>query len=136
MRVYTYPTKQDWREILERPLPDFSSLEKKVKKILQKVKEKGDRALIKYTAKFDDIEVQHLQVSEAEIMESIELVPPDLKAAIQQAAANIETFHRFQLERAEWVVTMPGIMCSRISVRNSRRRPFVTVVRPTMSAIA
>src|SRR3984893_1747969 len=113
MRVYTYPTKQDWREILERPLPDFSSLEKKVKKILQKVKEKGDRALIKYTAKFDDIEVQHLQVSEAEIMESIELVPPDLKAAIQQAAANIETFHRFQLERAEWVVTMPGIMCSR-----------------------
>src|SRR2546421_1004795 len=113
MRVYTYPSKDDWKEILRRPLADTSSLEKKVKKILRKVKDKGDKALIKYTAKFDDIELQHLQVSEEEIKESAELLSPDLKAAIQQAATNIETFHRFQLQRTEWVVTMPGIMCSR-----------------------
>jgi histidinol dehydrogenase len=113
MKTYRYPAKEEWKEIIERPLADPSDIEKKVRKIVQKVKEKGDKAVIKYTARFDEVELGNIQVSAEETREGIELVPEELKTAIKQAAANIETFHRFQLQQSEWVVTMPGIMCSR-----------------------
>jgi histidinol dehydrogenase len=113
MKAYKYPAKEEWKEILERPPLDLPSIEKKVRKILEKVKTKGDRAIRKYTAKFDEVEIDGLQVTEEEIREAIQIVPEELKTAIRQAATNIETFHRFQLQQTEWVVTMPGIMCSR-----------------------
>jgi histidinol dehydrogenase len=113
MKTYSYPTKEEWKEVLERPQPDDSAIEKKVRKILQKVKDKGDKAVAKYTARFDEVEVENLQVTPEEIREGINLVSDELKAAIKQAASNIETFHRFQLQQSDWVVTMPGIMCSR-----------------------
>jgi histidinol dehydrogenase len=113
MRTYRYPAKEESKEALERPLADLSAIEEKVRKILEKVKEKGDKAVKKYTEKFDEVELESLQVTEEEIREAISIVPPELKTAIKQAAANIETFHRFQLQQADWVVTMPGVMCSR-----------------------
>ena len=113
MKTYRYPEIEEWKEIVERPLADPSAIEKKVRKIVQKVKEKGDKAVIKYTARFDEVELENIQVSAEEMREGIELVPEELKTAIKQAAANIETFHRFQLQQSDWVVTMPGIMCSR-----------------------
>jgi histidinol dehydrogenase len=113
MRTYRYPAREEWIEVLERPLADLSVIEEKVRKILAKVKEKGDRAVKKYTEKFDEVEVENVQATEDEIREAIAIVPEELKSAIRQAAANIETFHRFQLQQSEWVVTMPGVMCSR-----------------------
>src|SRR5215831_21095645 len=113
MRTYRYPAKEEWMEVLERPLADLSVIEEKVRKILEKVKEKGDKAVKKYTEKFDEVEMENAQVSDEEIRESISIVPEELKTAIKQAAANIETFHRFQLQQPDWVVTMPGVMCSR-----------------------
>jgi histidinol dehydrogenase len=113
MRTYRYPAKEEWREVLERPLADLSVVEEKVRKILEKVKEKGDKAVKKYTERFDEVDLENVQVTDEEIHESISIVPEELKAAIRQAGANIETFHRFQLQQADWVVTMPGVMCSR-----------------------
>ena len=113
MKTFRFPSKEEWKEIVERPVADLSAVEKKVRKILEKVKENGDKAVLKYTARYDEVELQAIQVSEEEMREAIELIPEELKTAIRQAAANIETFHRFQLQQTEWVVTMPGIMCSR-----------------------
>jgi len=113
MRTYRYPPKEEWMEVLKRPLADLSVVEEKVRKILEKVKEKGDKAVKKYTEKFDEVDLENVQVSEEEVREAIAIVPDELKTAIRQAATNIETFHRFQLQQTEWVVTMPGVMCSR-----------------------
>ena len=113
MKTFSYPEPQEWREIVIRPLADPSAIQKKVRKIVEKVKEKGDKAVAKYTAKFDEVELDSIQVTEEEIQEGVHLVAEELKTAIRQAAANIETFHRFQVQQTEWVVTMPGIMCSR-----------------------
>jgi len=113
MKTFRYPEEHEWKEIVERPLADPSAIQKKVRKILEKVKEKGDRAVAKYTARFDEVELDSIQVTDEEIKEGIDLVPDELKNAIRQAATNIETFHRFQLQQTDWVVTMPGIMCSR-----------------------
>jgi len=116
MQIIRYPERKDWDELLKRPSSDGSDLEKRVDKILKSVRKKGDKALNKLTKKFDGVELKNIQVSEQEIDEAVDGLPSELKDAIQLAAANIETFHRFQVQQPEWIVTMPGIMCSRKSI--------------------
>jgi histidinol dehydrogenase len=116
MQIIKYPEKEEWDQLLLRPVIDVSNLEKKVEKILKNVKKKGDSALLKYTKKFDGVELDNLIATEEEILEATEQLSSDLRQAIELAAANIETFHRFQIQGPEWIVTMPGIMCSRKSV--------------------
>jgi len=113
MQIIKYPDKKDWTELLRRPVTDSTVLERKVGKILNSVLRKGDKALRKYTKKFDGVLLDAIQVSEEEIREASDQVAGELKEAIQLAAANIETFHRVQVQEPEWIVTMPGIMCSR-----------------------
>jgi histidinol dehydrogenase len=115
MQIIRYPEKKDWDQLLKRPDVDISDLDKKVEKILKAVRKKGDKAVLKYTKKFDAAELEEMQVTEQEMTEATEQLPVELKNAIELAAANIETFHRFQVQEPEWIVTMPGIMCSRRS---------------------
>ncbi len=120
MQVYTYPGKKIWPEIIQRPVADNSSLEKTVKKILQKIKEKGDKAVNKYSKEFDGIKFKKLSVSEKEINAAGSLLSNDLKQAIQQAKKNIETFHASQKEEVKRIETMPGVVCWRQSVAIER----------------
>jgi histidinol dehydrogenase len=116
MQIIRYPDRKDWIELLKRPSIDASGLDEKVEKILRGVRKKGDKAIRKYTKKFDSIQLNDIRVTESEIAEGVDQVAPELKEAIQLAASNIETFHRSQVQEPEWIVTMPGIMCSRKSV--------------------
>ncbi|HYF31219.1 MAG TPA: histidinol dehydrogenase [Chitinophagaceae bacterium] len=116
MQIYHFPTKEEWPGILQRPVADLSSLDKDVRKILDRVKKKGDKAVFKYTKKFDKAHLAGLEVSADEITDAIAQVPDTLQQAIKLAAANIETFHRMHTEAPEWTVTMPGILCARKSV--------------------
>lgn len=116
MQVYKYPERKEWSDLLMRPAFDSSSLEKSVKKILDKVKRNGDRAVKKYSKEFDGVKLKKLQVSSKEIKEAASLVTDDLKKAIQQAASNIEQFHSAQLSAVDIIETMPGIKCWRKSV--------------------
>jgi len=115
-KVIKQPSKEDWQEIVKRPVFENSSLEKTVKKILDKVKDKGDKALRKYTKDLDGVKLKKLAVSEKEIKTAENLLSQELKDAIQQAKSNIEKFHRSQIEEIKVVETMPGINCWRKSV--------------------
>jgi histidinol dehydrogenase len=90
-------------------------LEKKVQKILQKVAQKGDKVLYKYTKKLDGVVLTSLAVTEAEIELALTQIAAPLKEAIQQAKQNIETFHVAQKEDVKMVETVPGVMCWRES---------------------
>jgi histidinol dehydrogenase len=109
------PAAADWEKIIQRSVLDNRSLEKKVKKILQKIEKKGDKAVKKYTKAFDGISLKSIAVSEKEITASNNLVPLALKNAIQQAKQNIEAFHLTQKEVIQKTETMPGILCWRES---------------------
>src|SRR6266513_1621594 len=98
MHFYQYPEKDKWNEIVQRPVIDNTLLEKSVKKILKKVKEKGDKALRKYSKEFDGINLKKFLVNEKELNEAEVLLSNELKQAIQQAKQNIETFHKAQKE--------------------------------------
>jgi histidinol dehydrogenase len=116
MKIYQYPARKDWENIIKRPSLDAAALEQKVRQILDEVKTTGDAAVKKYTRQFDGVALDDLAVSEAEIKEAAALVSPELKQAIRQAAANIEAFHAPQLSAPEIIETMPGVQCWRQSV--------------------
>src|SRR6187399_1553659 len=108
INVIKYPERNNWQEIIKRPVLETASLEKAVNKILEKVKEKGDKAVKKYTNEFDGVKLKKLLVSEKEIEEAEKLLPAELKEAIKQAKSNIEKFHQSQINEIKVIETMPG----------------------------
>ncbi|MFM9910582.1 MAG: histidinol dehydrogenase [Chitinophagaceae bacterium] len=116
MKLYKYPAREEWPGIIERTTLDTDTLEKKVRKILKKVKINGDRAVKKYTREFDGIAIKKMLVSEGEFKQAFTLVSDELRAAIQQAADNIRIFHERQIAPVDKIETMPGVQCWRKSV--------------------
>lgn len=116
MKIYLYPDKIKWTELIKRPVVNYSSLENQVKKILYKVKIQGDKAIRKFTRKFDGAKLNTLAVSEKEIKAAEQLLSDELKQAIQHAKKNIELFHSSQKEKVKKIETIPGVLCWRQSV--------------------
>jgi histidinol dehydrogenase len=116
MKEIRYPSKSEWPAILARPVFDNSSLQEKVKLVLDRVKLEGDNAVAYYTEQFDGVKLEEVLVSEKEFAEAAGLVPDDLKKAIQVAFDNISSFHAAQYVREYKMETMPGVFCWRKSV--------------------
>jgi len=79
-----------------------SNVKKTVKAILADVREKGDRALVKYASKFDGLaKGAALRVSREEMQAAWEATAPALREAMQMAQANIRAFAEAQ-KPSEW----------------------------------
>jgi histidinol dehydrogenase len=113
MQIIRYPEKDTWGMLLQRPVLDNRQLEATVSAILADVKANGDAALIKYTQQFDKVTLTDILVSPEEFSVADASLDESLKDAIRRAAANIEAFHRPQLEEVKMVETMPGVQCWR-----------------------
>lgn len=114
--LYTEPPKQQWPQIIRRPVFDSQPLEAAVAAILQDVKLNGDTAVKKYALQFDEAHLAELKVTATEMAEAIQGVSEDLKAAIKIAAGNITKFHRAQKEEVKQMETTSGVVCWRKSV--------------------
>ena len=106
-----YPKKETWFEILKRPTQTVKEIETTVNQVFEDVQKNGDTAIKKYTKKFDKVAVTTLKVTQEEISIAVEAVSSKLKKAIQQAAANIEKFHRAQKTEKIYQETTPGVVC-------------------------
>lgn len=113
MQIIRYPEKDTWGTLLQRPVLDNRQLEATVSAILADVKANGDAALVKYTQQFDKVTLTDILVSPEEFAIADASLDESLKDAIRRAAANIEAFHRPQLEEVKMVETMPGVQCWR-----------------------
>jgi histidinol dehydrogenase len=116
MKEIRYPSRLDWPKLLARPVFDNSSLQEKVKLVLDRVKLEGDKAVLAYTEEFDGVKVQKLLVSEEEFEEALSSISDELKAAIEVAVDNIRSFHSAQYVAEQRIETMPGVVCWRKSV--------------------
>ena len=111
MNTTKYPERKDWNKLLSRPVLDNSSLFETVRSILDDVKQRGDRAVLEYGAKFDQVKLSQLAVTEEEMNSAEASVSEDLKAAIRVAMKNIELFHASQQLISKKIETSPGVTC-------------------------
>jgi histidinol dehydrogenase len=103
-------TAQEFKEktlnqVLNRGKSDISSIQSSVKKIINDVREQGDKALIRYTEKFDKVRIpaSKLKVAEREIKEAYKKLEKTQITALRKAADNIASFHKKQL-RDKWTM--------------------------------
>ncbi|QXP79136.1 MULTISPECIES: histidinol dehydrogenase [Winogradskyella] len=111
MKLYTNPDQSDWSEILKRPTQTVADIEAVVNEVFNDVSKNGDKAIEKYTSKFDGVTLEDTIVSELEIETAIANVSEALKSAITLAKSNIETFHKAQKTDKVFVETMSGVEC-------------------------
>ncbi|RYG41601.1 MAG: histidinol dehydrogenase, partial [Chitinophagaceae bacterium] len=116
MKLYKYPPSISWPLILERPSIPLDDLEPKVRKVMKRVRKKGDKALRKYTEAFDGVVLKDFLVTQEETDAATAMLSDELKTAINIARQNIETFHLSQVGSPESVETMPGVVCWRKAV--------------------
>lgn len=76
-----------------------ADIEGTVREIVTNVATEGDRALLRYTERFDRVALtpDTLAVPEEEVEQAVATLAPDLADAIDLAARRIETFHRAQM---------------------------------------
>ena len=63
MKIYKYPTQEELKELLKRPVRDASQLNATVAAVLADIKTKGDAAVNEYEEKFDHVRLQDLAVT-------------------------------------------------------------------------
>ena len=116
MKIYKYPSREEWKELTERPHLDVSQLNSTVADVLKNIRENGDKAVKEYEEKFDHASLETLAVTAEEIESALKEVPAELLDSLRLAHKNIETFHKAQQFVGEKVETAPGVTCWQKSV--------------------
>ncbi len=90
--------------ILSRSQLNVEDVQRSVKEILQNVRQRGDEALIEYTAKFDKVQLTYetLFVSQEEIQAAYTKVDPEFLRVLRRSKENICAFHEKQKEKT-WI---------------------------------
>ena len=111
MEVIKFPPRDQWASIQTRPVFDYTVLFDRVQKILDDVRQHGDKALINYTKQFDNVNLDALEVTKEEITEAAPLLSVELKQAIEMSRRNIWKFHSEQQHDYDEIQTSPGVYC-------------------------
>lgn len=111
MRIETLDenTKKNLLEdLLKRSPNSYGRYEARVQEILDTVREKRDEAVFDYTKKFDgaDICAENILVTEEEVREAYAQMDESLLKIIRRALANIEAYHRKQMQYS-WFDSKP-----------------------------
>ncbi|MGC2324866.1 MAG: histidinol dehydrogenase [Terriglobales bacterium] len=87
----------------------LDAVEPQVRRIVADVRRSGDGALVKYARKWDSLQPgQPLRVAPTEIRTAWKAASPDLRSALERAAANIRRFCEWQ-KPARWMRKNDGI---------------------------
>ena len=111
MKKYFNPKKDNWASICERPLFDNTQIKKIVNDVFDNVKVNGDKALIQYTKKFDNIDLKEISFDLERIDISDIDLDPELKESIDNAFNNIYKFHESQLFVSKKIETSKEVFC-------------------------
>ncbi len=97
IRILKYGQIPD-SEIFARVAPG-ASVAPAVTEILADVRNRGDEAVLDYTARFDGAKLDALEVTEGEIAQAFAAVDPEFLRVLNRAAENIRKFHGMQTRR-------------------------------------
>ena len=109
-KIYLNPSRSSWEEICERPALDNSTLEELVAQVFNEVKSHGDKAIVNYTQKFDEVSISKIELKNFENSKN-GTISASLQRAIQRAYKNIYKFHKAQKTAQIRVNTDYGVEC-------------------------
>ena len=93
---------------------DLARIEPQVRRIVEDVRHGGDRALRRYSEKWDGLSrKQSLQVPQGKLAKAWKSLSPQLRKALEQSAKNIRQFCEWQKPRS-WVRVRGGISLAQI----------------------
>ncbi len=99
--------------LLRRAEIQIDELIERVRPIVQSVRERGDEALIEFTARFDRVQLtaDRLRVGREEIERAYQLLDTPVREAMEHAIRNVRTFHEQQMPHEQWFTQVaPGVM--------------------------
>src|ERR1019366_2189438 len=108
-------------KLLRARTTTLAEAEAVVRPILEDIRRRGDRALLRYTKKLDRIDLAKtgFTVSREEIRNAYREVPRGFVGAVRVAATNIHKAARRQLPRPWSCSTSPGVSVGQIIDRKS-----------------
>lgn len=101
------------KRLLRRAEIQIDELLEYVRPIVADVRERGDKALLEFAAKFEHVQLDQarLRVSREEIAEAHVKLDPRVKQAIEYAIKNVRSFHEKQMPHEQWFTEVtPGVM--------------------------
>jgi histidinol dehydrogenase len=118
MQYFPYPEWSRSAELLARSPQSISpDIQASVATLLAHIKADGEAAVRAYSTRFDGLPAHEpLRVPIGQIQASGDELTPELRAAIEQAYANIRAFHAQQAHDEPAMDTMTGVTCWRKSV--------------------
>lgn len=103
--------------IMNRGKTDYSSVSSSVKEILDSVRKEGDKAVLHYTEKFDNLRLTQstLKVTKKKIEEAYQKLKRNQINALKKAAVNITRFHEAQIEDFGSLTIAKGVTVGRVT---------------------
>ena len=97
-------TKEQYDVVMKRAEQDITEQMKIAKEVSDDIRDRGDAAVLEYTAKFDKVQLtaETMKVTEAEIEAGYERLDKETREAIEYAYKNIYDFHEKQLPEEMW----------------------------------
>lgn len=113
IRVLKDMTQEEKNFVLKRAEQDISNQMVLAREIADEIKADGDKAVLKYTAKFDGVTLSAdaIRVRPEEIEAGYNRLDPETREAIAYAAKNIRNFHEKQMPEELWFTNVDnGLM--------------------------
>ena len=124
-KIYVNPPRSEWPALTARCTRQEEEIGERVAAILTEVRTGGDAALRRIVRRIEGYLPETFEVTRERRAEAAKAVSPQLKAALEQAKANIEAFHRAQLPAQVEVETMPGVRCVQRAVAIGRAGLYI-----------
>ena len=124
-KIYVNPPRSEWPALTARCTRQEEEIGERVAAILAEVRTGGDAALRRIVPRIEGYLPETFEVTRERRAEAAKAVSPQLKAALEQAKANIEAFHRAQLPAQVEVETMPGVRCVQRAVAIGRAGLYI-----------
>lgn len=113
---YAESAQMERELLLRRSELDVDATLLRATKIVSDVRREGDKALLEYTERFDEVKLgrDSIRVSEGEFVLARSEVSAGLEAAIEKLAGAIEKFHRRQMPKQWRMEISPGIKAGQL----------------------
>jgi histidinol dehydrogenase len=111
MKTLKNPSRLNLKEALKRPLQEDTSIKMRVSKIIDDVKQNGDKAIVKLNREIDGYDGKMIELDRNELLKKCDLISNELKQSIEVSMANIKKFHAAQLPSDIQVETLQGVSC-------------------------